>query len=184
MARQEVAGSSAASNCESCGWARGTSPSMSQRVGDGQRCWLLSSIARWVFRRAQCSKNREAGAHSVATTRCSRPIGQRSGSADSGRAGRGCRSRRAPEAAGDRAVRRHSTPCSTRPRSNDSPPAHSSNGPVALGCHRCGRHPRQVASKRALVRRGETLRPSISRPRSEDVGYLLGRSCGREIWAS
>lgn len=41
-----------------------------------------------------------------------------------------------------------------------------------------------VASKRALVRRGETLRPSISRPRPEDVGYLLGRSCGREIWAS
>ncbi|MBF4768600.1 type IV secretory system conjugative DNA transfer family protein [Nocardioides agariphilus] len=41
-----------------------------------------------------------------------------------------------------------------------------------------------VASKRALVRRGETLRPSIRRPRPEDVGYLLGRSCGREIWAS
>ncbi|WP_051485669.1 TraM recognition domain-containing protein [Nocardioides sp. J54] len=41
-----------------------------------------------------------------------------------------------------------------------------------------------VASKRALVRRGETLRPSIGRPRPEDVGYLLGRSCGREIWAS
>ena len=41
-----------------------------------------------------------------------------------------------------------------------------------------------VASKRALVRRGETLRPSMSRPRPEDVGYLLGRSCGREIWAS
>ena len=41
-----------------------------------------------------------------------------------------------------------------------------------------------VASKRALVRRGETLRPSISHPRPEDVGYLLGRSCGREIWAS
>lgn len=41
-----------------------------------------------------------------------------------------------------------------------------------------------VASKRALVRRAATLRPSILRPRPEDVGYLLGRSCGREIWAS
>ena len=41
-----------------------------------------------------------------------------------------------------------------------------------------------VASTRALVRRGETLRPSISRPQPEDVGYLLGRSCGREIWGS
>jgi type IV secretion system protein VirD4 len=41
-----------------------------------------------------------------------------------------------------------------------------------------------VASRKALVRRGETLRPSIRRPGPEDVGYLLGRSCGREIWAS
>jgi type IV secretion system protein VirD4 len=41
-----------------------------------------------------------------------------------------------------------------------------------------------VASKRVLVRRGELLRPSISHPGPEDVGYLLGRSCGREIWAS
>lgn len=41
-----------------------------------------------------------------------------------------------------------------------------------------------VASKRALIRRGQTLRPSIRRPRPEDVGYLVGRSCGREIWAS
>ena len=41
-----------------------------------------------------------------------------------------------------------------------------------------------VASQSALVRRGKTLRPSIPRPRAEDVGYLLGRSRGREIWAS
>lgn len=41
-----------------------------------------------------------------------------------------------------------------------------------------------VASKRSLARRGRNLRPSISHPRPEDVGYLLGRSCGREIWAS
>lgn len=41
-----------------------------------------------------------------------------------------------------------------------------------------------VASKRALIRRGHTLRPSLEDPRAEDVGYLLGRSCGQEIWAS
>ena len=41
-----------------------------------------------------------------------------------------------------------------------------------------------IASKKALVRRGQTLRPSVPHPKAEDVGYLLGRSCGREIWAS
>lgn len=41
-----------------------------------------------------------------------------------------------------------------------------------------------AASRKALVRRGGTLRPSITNPAPEDVGYLLGRSCGREIWAS
>ena len=41
-----------------------------------------------------------------------------------------------------------------------------------------------VASKAALVRRGRTLRPSLTHPRAENVGYMLGRSCGREIWAS
>ncbi|MEP9382890.1 type IV secretory system conjugative DNA transfer family protein [Nocardioides cheoyonin] len=41
-----------------------------------------------------------------------------------------------------------------------------------------------VASKRALVCRGRTLRPSLDDPRAEEVGYLLGRSCGQEIWAS
>ena len=41
-----------------------------------------------------------------------------------------------------------------------------------------------TASKKALVRRGQTLRPSLQHPKAADVGYLLGRSCGREIWAS
>jgi type IV secretory pathway TraG/TraD family ATPase VirD4 len=62
--------------------------------------------------------------------------------------------------------------------------------------HRSARDPRRiagtatrrdvasVASKRALVRRGRTLRPSLSHPGAEEVGYLLGWSCGREIWAS
>ena len=41
-----------------------------------------------------------------------------------------------------------------------------------------------VASKKALLKRGGTLRPSLRRPRPEEIGYLLGRSRGREIWAS
>jgi type IV secretion system protein VirD4 len=41
-----------------------------------------------------------------------------------------------------------------------------------------------VASKRALVRRGQTLRPSLPNPNAEDLGYLLGSACGQEIWAS
>lgn len=62
--------------------------------------------------------------------------------------------------------------------------------------HRSRRDPRRIqgtatrrdiddaASRRALVRRGATLRPSIRKPHAKDVGYLLGRSRGREIWAS
>lgn len=41
-----------------------------------------------------------------------------------------------------------------------------------------------IASKRALIRRGRTLRPSLSAPKAGAVGYLLGRSHGQEIWAS
>jgi len=41
-----------------------------------------------------------------------------------------------------------------------------------------------VASKRALVRRGRTLRPSLTEPNAEDVGYMLGNSHGKQIWAS
>lgn len=41
-----------------------------------------------------------------------------------------------------------------------------------------------AASNRALLKRGRTLRPSLSNPRAEDVGYLLGTSRGLEIWAS
>ena len=62
--------------------------------------------------------------------------------------------------------------------------------------HRSSHDPRRIqgiatrrdidaaASKSALVRRGRTLRPSLVDPRADDIGYLLGRSCGREIWAS
>ena len=67
---------------------------------------------------------------------------------------------------------------------------------VARLRHRSARDPHRIqgtatardidaaASKKALVRRGATLRPSIQHPRASDVGYLIGRSCGREIWAS
>ncbi|WP_370325380.1 TraM recognition domain-containing protein [Euzebya sp.] len=43
---------------------------------------------------------------------------------------------------------------------------------------------RRVASRRALLRRAGTLRPSLDRPVAADVGYLLGRARGREVWAT
>lgn len=41
-----------------------------------------------------------------------------------------------------------------------------------------------AAGSKALLRRAHVLRPSIDRPRPHDVGYLLGRSTGRQVWAS
>lgn len=41
-----------------------------------------------------------------------------------------------------------------------------------------------AASEKALLRRASTLRPSLNHPRAGDVGYLLGHSRGRGIWAS
>ncbi|TFD79283.1 type IV secretory system conjugative DNA transfer family protein [Cryobacterium fucosi] len=41
-----------------------------------------------------------------------------------------------------------------------------------------------AASPRALLRRAATLRPSLDDPSPEEVGYLLGRSHGKEVWAS
>jgi type IV secretion system protein VirD4 len=67
---------------------------------------------------------------------------------------------------------------------------------VARLRHRSARDPHRIqgtatardidtaASKKALVRRAATLRPSIRQPRANDVGYLIGRGCGREIWTS
>lgn len=40
------------------------------------------------------------------------------------------------------------------------------------------------ASAKSLLHRAATLRPSLERPAPEDVGYLLGRSHGKQIWAS
>lgn len=43
---------------------------------------------------------------------------------------------------------------------------------------------RAVASDKALLARSRTLRPSLDSPEASDVGYLLGRAHGREVWAS
>lgn len=42
----------------------------------------------------------------------------------------------------------------------------------------------QTASGKALRRRAGTLRPSLSDPVPSDVGYRIGTSKGREVWAS
>ncbi len=42
----------------------------------------------------------------------------------------------------------------------------------------------RVAGRRELVRRGGTLRPSISTPAAGDLGYLLGRSRGVQCYCS
>jgi len=41
-----------------------------------------------------------------------------------------------------------------------------------------------IASKRTLLRRCQTLRPSLADAKAEEIGYLLGHSRGHEIWAS
>ncbi|WP_201791518.1 TraM recognition domain-containing protein [Aeromicrobium sp. PE09-221] len=42
----------------------------------------------------------------------------------------------------------------------------------------------QTASAKALLKRASTLRPSLDKPTPSDVGYLLGRSRGKQVWAS
>ena len=41
-----------------------------------------------------------------------------------------------------------------------------------------------TASTTALLKRAANLRPSLASPRPQDVGYLLGSSQGRSVWAS
>lgn len=41
-----------------------------------------------------------------------------------------------------------------------------------------------AASSRALLRRAGTLRPSLDAPGAADVGYRIGQSRGRDVWAS
>lgn len=40
------------------------------------------------------------------------------------------------------------------------------------------------ASAKVLLRRAVTLRPSLDQPEPEEVGYLLGHSHGKQVWAS
>jgi type IV secretion system protein VirD4 len=42
----------------------------------------------------------------------------------------------------------------------------------------------RAASDRALLARARTLRPSLNKPRPEDVGYLIGTARGKRVWAS
>ncbi|TAM70774.1 MAG: type VI secretion protein [Microbacteriaceae bacterium] len=41
-----------------------------------------------------------------------------------------------------------------------------------------------TASRKALLQRAGTLRPSLQRPMPEDIGYLLGHARGGQVWAS
>ncbi|GAB7003933.1 hypothetical protein JCM18899A_14050 [Nocardioides sp. AN3] len=61
---------------------------------------------------------------------------------------------------------------------------HASIDPHRIAGAASSRDVRLVASKQALVARGRTLRPSLSHPRAHQIGYLLGRSRGQQIWAS
>lgn len=59
----------------------------------------------------------------------------------------------------------------------------TSHDPRRLDGVATGRDVRAVASHKALLSRGRTLRPSLDHPQPSDVGYLLGRSRGHGIWA-
>jgi type IV secretion system protein VirD4 len=43
---------------------------------------------------------------------------------------------------------------------------------------------RRVASAKVILAQASTLRPSLTRPRPEDAGYLLGTAHGEQVWAS
>ena len=60
----------------------------------------------------------------------------------------------------------------------------TSHDPRRLAGVATGRDVETSASERALLARGRTLRPSLTKPKASDVGYLLGRSHGRDVWAS
>ena len=61
---------------------------------------------------------------------------------------------------------------------------HSQHDPRRLAGVATGRDVRTVASEKALLARGQALRPSLPHPRARDIGYLLGRSHGQGVWAS
>ncbi|MDI6910467.1 TraM recognition domain-containing protein [Nocardioides sp.] len=61
---------------------------------------------------------------------------------------------------------------------------HSTRDPRRLAGIASSRDVRTTASKKVLLARGRTLRPSLDHPNAPDVGYLLGRARGAEVWAS
>ena len=60
----------------------------------------------------------------------------------------------------------------------------SSQDPHRLAGVASARDVRISASRKALTARGRTLRPSLDHPAAEEIGYLIGRSRGTEVWAS
>ena len=60
----------------------------------------------------------------------------------------------------------------------------SSSDPRRLAGTATGSDIAAVASARALVKRAGTFRPSLESPQASDVGYILGRSRGKEVWAT
>lgn len=68
------------------------------------------------------------------------------------------------------ALRRHSRTTSVDPRKLEGT---ASNHDIT-----------STASSKALLHRATTLRPSLIHPKPEELGYLLGRSHGRGVWAS
>jgi type IV secretion system protein VirD4 len=60
----------------------------------------------------------------------------------------------------------------------------ASHDPRRLAGVATTREIRAIASERALQARGRTLRPSLPKPAAADIGHLLGRSRGRNVWAS
>lgn len=61
---------------------------------------------------------------------------------------------------------------------------HTTRDPRRLSGIATSRDVRVTASRRSLLARGRTLRPSLDHPDAPDVGYLLGRARGTEVWAS
>lgn len=61
---------------------------------------------------------------------------------------------------------------------------HSTRDPHRLAGIASSRDVRVAASKKALLARARTLRPSLDHPNAADVGYLLGRARGGDVWAS
>lgn len=60
----------------------------------------------------------------------------------------------------------------------------SETDPRRLAGTATGHEVTQTASAKALLRRAGTLRPSLNAPEPADVGYLLGASHGKQVWAS